>query len=55
MRGEKRDWNRTLRDSNIREGSPEKEEDNWLSAVARSQRVSKKIVPDNSNVGLDQD
>lgn len=41
MRG-KRDWNRTLRNSNIREGSLEKEEDNWLSAVTRAQGVSKK-------------
>lgn len=54
---EKRYWNRTLRNGNIREGSPEKEEDSWLNAVTRSPRVSqkKKKVPDNSNVRLDQD
>lgn len=38
----KRDWSRTLKNSNIRERPLENEEDNWLSAVTRAQGVSKK-------------
>lgn len=51
-------WGKRYWNSNIREGSLQKEEDNWLSAVTRAQGVSKKKkkkVPDITNVRLDQD
>lgn len=61
MQREKRDWNRTPRNSNIGEGSPQTEEENCLSVATRAQEIKKEEKKKESNssdiadVKLDQD